>query len=290
MVVAANRRVGATAGVAGAGLSADAVLPRPLATSLSGGMARSLEFDFLGAACPKISQDQFEIDFRSELSSVKEWIANHNWPTTTRPNLHIVVSDCFRISKSLVPAWSGRKGHMEFPAWRVIARKAAIAHELTHVFFPNGNRLLAEGLAVYLQAEIGGNPAFPNFGRPLHDLVRELAPKMMPGFRPGDPASLEAIHLNELDAIATPSPLTLKVGTKVYGEEPRGQTHIYPLAGSFVRHLIETRGLESFHRLYSLTPLVPLHQDAGVAERWADIYGSPLQSIESEWRSMIAGR
>ncbi len=41
---------------------------------------------------------------------------------------------------------------MEFPAWRVNAGKAAILHELAHVFFPNGNRFLAEGLAVYLQA------------------------------------------------------------------------------------------------------------------------------------------
>ena len=62
---------------------------------------------------------------------------------------------------------------MEFPAWRVEARKAAIAHELVHVFYPNANRFLAEGFAVYLQDEIGGNPAFPNFGRPLHALVLE---------------------------------------------------------------------------------------------------------------------
>ncbi len=37
--------------------------------------------------------------------------------------------------------------------------------------------LLAEGLAVYLQAEIGRNPAFPNFGWPLHALARELMPE-----------------------------------------------------------------------------------------------------------------
>jgi hypothetical protein len=33
---------------------------------------------------------------------------------------------------------------MEFPAWRVMAGEAAIMHELVHVYFPNGNRLLAE--------------------------------------------------------------------------------------------------------------------------------------------------
>jgi hypothetical protein len=89
------------------------------------------------------------------------------------PELRVVVSDQYQISKSLVPAWSGRAGQMEFPSRRVIAREAAIAHELIHVFFPNGNRFLAEGLAVYVQTAIGGNPAFPNFGKPLHELVRE---------------------------------------------------------------------------------------------------------------------
>ena len=56
---------------------------------------------------------------------------------------------------------------MEFPAWRVLARKAAILHELVHVFFPSGNRFLAEGLAVHLQAEIGGNPVTRSSGRRL---------------------------------------------------------------------------------------------------------------------------
>jgi len=104
---------------------------------------------------------------------------------------------------------------MEFPSWRVASRKAAIAHELVHVFFPSGNRFLAEGLAVYLQAEIGGNPAFPNFGRPLHELARKLLREMIPSFSPGHPDSLAQLHLADLDAIATPSPLELKVSQEV---------------------------------------------------------------------------
>ena len=204
------------------------------------------------------------------------------------PQLHVVVSDRYKISKSLVPAWSGRAGHMEFPAWRVLARKAAIMHELVHVFFPNGNRFLAEGLAVYLQAAIGGNPAFPNFGKPLHENTRERFEEMARALSRGDRQSLELVHLAELDAIATPSPLTLRVGHDVYGEEPRGQSFIYPIAGSFVQFLVETRGMDMFRALYLQTPLVPHAQNAGSPERWMDVYDVPFNDLENEWKAMIA--
>jgi hypothetical protein len=233
-------------------------------------------------------QDEFKADFSRELSRLDRWAADRQWPPLPAPKLQVVVSDRFKISRSLVPAWSGNAGHMEFPAWRVSARKAAIAHELVHVFFPNGNRFLAEGLAVYLQAEIGGNPAFPNFGRPLHELVRELLQEMVPGFSRGDPASLEQIRLAELDKIATPGPLVLSVGQDFYGEEPRGQARIYPIAGSFVQFLVETRGLEKFREIYLKTPLVPLTQDAGLPDRWKNVYNVSLAALECEWKIFIA--
>jgi hypothetical protein len=178
---------------------------------------------------------------------------------------------------------------MEFPTWRVIARKAAISHELVHVFLPNGNRFLAEGLAVHVQAKIGGNQAFPNFGRPLHTMVREFLPAMVPQFRQGDPVSLEPLHLSDLDCIATPSPLTLRVGNNFYDEGPRGQAHVYPIAGSFVQHLIESHGLQSFRLLYERTPMVPLRQDAGLLARWNEVYGASFSELEAEWKAMIVG-
>ncbi len=131
-----------------------------------------------------------------------------------------------------MPAWPGGAGQMEFPAWRVNAGKAAILHELADVFFPNGNRFLAEGLAVYLQAGIGGNPAFPNFGRPLHEAAGECLQDMPAGGLSADKPGLEQLHLADLDAIATPSPLTLRVGREVYGEDKRGQAFLYAIAGS----------------------------------------------------------
>ena len=186
-------------------------------------------------------------------------------------------------------AWDGHPGRMEFPAWRVIAGKAAITHELVHVFFPNGNRFLAEGLAIYLQSAIGANPAFPNFGRPLHDLARKLLQEMVPGFSRGDPSSLKQVHLCELDEIPTPRPLTLRVGQEFYGEEPRGQARIYSIAGSFTQFLIEARGLERFYALYSETPLSPLAQNAGMLERWLSVYDVSLSELEYEWKTMLAG-
>ena len=209
---------------------------------------------------------EFQIDFCRELTRLKKWAADRHWPGLPTPEFHVVVSDRYRISKSLVPAWSGRTGHMEFPTWRVIARKAAIAHELVHVFFPNGNRLLAEGLAVYLQAEIGSNPAFPNFGRPLHELVRERLRDMVPGFstrRPRQSRTAPSCRTRrDRDAKSADAQ---RSGTISTARSRADRRIIYPIAGSFVQHLIESRGLESFRALYERTPLVPLHQDCRIA-------------------------
>ncbi len=63
----------------------------------------------------------------------------------------------------------------EFPANRVAAGEAAVAHELVHVFFPNANRMLAEGLAVHLHQCVAPNPAFPNFKNGLTSACSAIA-------------------------------------------------------------------------------------------------------------------
>jgi hypothetical protein len=258
-------------------------------------------FEFESGIEGQAEQDCFKEDFARELEGLEHWSAEHDWISFKRavPNLTVVVSERFNISKSLVPAWNGWAGHMEFPARRVLAGKAAVLHELVHVFFPSGNRFLAEGLAVHLQAEIGGNPAFPNFGRPLHALagerMRDMAGQVEvnggAAFKPAPASEIFAgIRLDELDAIATPSPLTLHVGENFYDEDPQGQACIYPIVGSFVRFLIETRGVERFRRLYLETPLMPRRQDAGPPHRWSGVYGVSLADLEQEWKSLIAGK
>jgi hypothetical protein len=241
---------------------------------------------------PGLSQlqaERFKVDFCRELNALREWSVQQQWLPMPDADLKVFVSTAFKISKSLVPAWFGEGGRMEFPTWRVAAGKAAVLHELVHVFWPNANRLLAEGLAVYLQAAIGGNPAFPNFGRPLHEVARERLAEMLPAFTRGVPASLAPLHLGGLDAIATPSPLTLDIGRDHYGEDAHGQACIYPIAGSFSEFLIATRGLARFRALYSSTPLRPMQRDAGSPQRWIEIYELSLADLAAEWKSFISG-
>jgi hypothetical protein len=240
------------------------------------------------ASLSPAQQDTFKADFWREAAILKQWSRREKWLPATSVNLEIFVSDEYKISRSLVPAAIGLTGRMEFPAWKAIAGEAAILHELVHVYFPNGNRLLAEGLAIFLQATIGGNPAFPNFGRPLHEMVRELAREIVPEYVLGKPESLEKIRLADLDRIATPSPLRLRIGRYLYEDTPVGQAHIYPIAGSFVQFLVETHGMKKFRALFARTPLVPFGRDAGSHDRWIDIYGLSLTDLEQQWRSIMS--
>jgi hypothetical protein len=227
-------------------------------------------------------------DIVREIARLERWCAGHGWHHGT-PALDVIVANRFRISKSLVPAWNGHTGRMEIPASRAARGQAAIMHELVHILLPNANRFLAEALAIYLQAAIGGNPAFPNFGRPLHGVAREVLRKLVPEFPVRESAWLEMIRLAELDLIATPAPLSLRIGAEFYGEDQRGQTCIYPLVGSLAQHLIEAHGLERFHAVYSQTPLVPFEPSAGAADRWLYVYGRSLAELEREWKLMIGG-
>jgi hypothetical protein len=235
------------------------------------------------------TQQEFRQDLHRDLERLADWAAAQRWPYLL-PRLDITVSRKYRISRSLVPAWYGRVGFMEFPSSRVIARRAAIAHELVHVIFPNANRLLAEGLAIYLQAEIGGNPAFPNFGRPLHEQALELMWKMQPQGADSNTKSFDWIELSQLERIATPNPLEMRVGPDFYGEEARGQGHLYPLAGSFVQYLVETYGMEKFRALYARTPLIPSQSDAGTPNRWTDAYGLSFEDLAGCWKSFLGER
>jgi hypothetical protein len=239
------------------------------------------------AALTEAQRIEFKDDVCREIIHLQEWAADLDWIEFPVPGLKIIISDRYSISKSLVPAWSGRRGYMEFPTRRVASRKAAIMHELVHVFFPNGNRFLAEGLAVHLQDSIGGNPAFPNFGKSLHWNVCERLLEMTPHNSTEDPLGLGQIHLAELDLIPTPNPLTLRVGAELYGEDQRGQAFVYPVAGSFVQFLLETLGVDRFRSLYTQTQLLPLVLNAGSLDRWPDVYCMTLADLENEWKSMI---
>jgi hypothetical protein len=282
-----------------AGTEAEPFRPGACTATLANGggnVTATLNFDgkVEGTTYPSLSptgQEEFKVLFCRELDCLENWCVQNHWlPSAPPTHLNIFVSDEYKVSKALRPAAIGQRGRMEFPAWKVVAGEAAVMHELVHVYFPNGNRLLAEGLAIYLQATIGGNPAFPNFGRPLHDVARELLPKMVPEFASGDLTSLEKLRIGDLDKIATPSGLRLRVGPNLYQIDSVGQAHLYPIVGSFVQFIIEAEGLDKFRSLFMRTPLEPFERNAGSPARWAEVYEASLDELERKWKSKMAER
>ncbi len=241
-------------------------------------------------------QDAFKAAFLRDLARVEKFFIGRGWlrkPIVPPPQLgsllrrtlfdlhdvdfRVAIGMQFPVSRSLVPASVGQRGQMEFPAPDAMLGQAATAHEITHVFFPNGSRLLAEGFAVFVQQQIGGNPAFPNFGEPLHGFLRALTCPPPGGGQPAIPFS--AINLSYMDGLATPSNLTL--------ETDGNSTHAYAVAGSFVEFLIEIGGWTKFRRLYDETPLIPLERNGGAPGRWRRIYKASLRELEADWKAMI---
>jgi hypothetical protein len=263
-----------------------------------------VRFQFIGsqerATHPSLSAEQqgrFKMSFGTEVKAVKSWFVEQGWiddrdsnPMLTSPAfgrahlpaaLQVLVSDECRFARALWPAWIGKRGVMEFPEHRVANGEANVAHELVHVFFPNANRMLAEGIAVYLQQKIGGNPAFPNFGKELHQMVRDFG-----GVRDSG-RILSKLSLMSLDKIATPNDLFLRIGRTVY---PSRTGFPYLVAGSFIQFLIENVpiGLDKFSDLYAQTPLIPMKYDSGKPDRWKTVYGFSLAQLEFRWKSFIS--
>jgi hypothetical protein len=217
--------------------------------------------DRVTVAAPASAPQAFRDDMRKAVVDVCGW-----WGATFAGRLAIEIDDAPGPSMALVPAWRGERGRMIFRARAVRERSAATVHEVVHVFAPNANRFLAEGLAVYGHEKLRGPSAYPNFARDLHAAARELAPQ----------ADLAA-----LERLATPARLELPGGLT----EPQG----YVVAGSFVRVLVERHGLDRFRALYAETPLVPGGRDPGDPARWRRTYGVPFAALVAEWRGVVEG-
>jgi hypothetical protein len=169
------------------------------------------------------------------------------WGATWSEPIRIHVSRAYRISRALVPGALGNRGFLEMPLHRVRENTGGLLHDIVHIYAPNTNRFLAEGLAVYLHAKLAGNPAFPNFG----DDLRRLAVRGLSGVE----------SLDALNRVQTPHPLGTVMEEKT----------AYILAGSFVGFVIERYGLASFRSVY----------EAGSYEQ---VYGKSLGMLEREWR------
>lgn len=200
----------------------------------------------------------FQSEMQRARDKVREW-----WGATFEGSIAIETSTTRMLSMALIPAWRGERGLMIFGAKRVQAGEAATVHEMIHVYAPNANRFLAEGLAVYGHDLLGGPPAYPNFAKSLNEIA-------------GRSASREL--LLTLERTATPAALE---ETSKEGEA---------IAGSLVKFLIERHGMEKFRLLYGLTPLAPMRREPGAAARWQQVYGESFAAIVDTWLATLLGQ
>jgi hypothetical protein len=205
-------------------------------------------------------RDGFQGQIRQAIDSVCRW-----WGPAFDGAFTVHVKDSRGPSMALVPAWRGSRGDMLFRAGVVRRGEAATVHEVVHVFAPNANRFLAEGLAVYAHEYLNGPSAYPNFGEDLHRAAKPLAAT-------ADIATLEQMA----------TPVVLALDGRLDGKQA------YIVAGSFVRFLIERHGMDRFRSLYELTPLRPGERDAGSPERWGETIGIPLEQAIAEWRDHLS--
>lgn len=193
----------------------------------------------------------------AERERVRAW-----WGNTFKGTVRVHITDDVRVGMSLVPAWRGDRGEIDMPPARVRKGDAASLHELVHVYAPNANRMLAEGLAVDGQDLLVKRPIFPTYGRPLHAQAAAVA---------------DQFRIVSLERLAVPKFLAVRPYRRA----------AYLIAGSFVRFLIERYGMDKFRALYALTPLKAHQRYAGDPERWQTIYGKPLTALEREWRAFL---
>jgi hypothetical protein len=202
------------------------------------------------------------VAFQSEMQrtrvKVRDW-----WGASFEGSISIQTNTERVLSMALIPAWRGERGQMIFGAKRVNAGEAATVHEMIHVYAPNANRFLAEGLAVYGHDLLGGPPAYPNFGKSLDDIAGRSANREL---------------AMALERTPTPNPLE--------SVSPEGEA----IAGSFVKFLIERHGMDKFRALYALTPLAPMQRDPGELARWQQIYGQSFEAIVDAWLTTLPRR
>jgi hypothetical protein len=277
---------------------------------------------------PSVSPTQqaaFQELFREQLAAIQNQLAIYGWlsPAASLPprlisgpyrpaaDFHVSVSEQYNKSEGLLPVWLGQRGWIEFPAYRVAAGQGAITHELVHALFPNGNRMLAEGLAVYLQFKLAPKiPVFPNFGFNLEISVLDFMESSSKD-KHNPTEALWLMDLGALEQISTPDELSLRIGRdRPLGAQPGNMEPdpeevktIYAVVGSIVGMLLDAPFIndvftaENFGALYQETPLYPLERECGAPERWGKCYlgkdeqGNPkkysFQEIGLLWKTYM---
>lgn len=139
-------------------------------------------------------------------------------------------------------------------------------HEVVHLYSSTFGRtvaLFSEGLAVAFQINAPAGETSPKWnGTPLHNLARGFRQqgRLAPLASIVDTAGFRAIDANVA----------------------------YPEAGSFVRFLIDTHGLDRIKQLYGLSRQGDTGQRA--SEIFAGVYGQSLVEAERAWWAMLDAR
>jgi hypothetical protein len=139
-------------------------------------------------------------------------------------------------------------------------------HEVIHLFgslFGNPVALWSEGMAVAFQMNApGGDYSARWNGTPVHAAARQFRQQ---GRLVPIADLLETNSFRRFDSNVT-----------------------YPQAGSFVRYLLDTYGLETWKRLYGLGG--PADTAAAVREHFESIYGLTITAVEADWLAVIETR
>ena len=223
-------------------------------TALDAGAEPEMTFSLSGVRSTAAAA--FQSEMARARAKVRDWGG-----ATFEGSISVQATTGQVLSMALIPAWRGERGRMIFGAKRVEAGEAATVHEMIHVYAPNANRFLAEGLAVYGHELLDGPPAYPNFGKSLDDIARRGANREL---------------MLALERTATPNPLE--------NASKEGEA----IAGSFVKFVIERHGMDKFRLLYALTPLAPKQRDPGELGRWQQVYGESFEGMVDAWLIMLA--
>jgi len=128
-------------------------IARALLITAAIGASAEPEMTFKLSAINSSAASAFQSEMRRAWIKVREW-----WGATFEGSISIQTNTERVLSMALIPAWRGERGQIIFGAKRVNAGEAATVHEMIHVYAPNANRFLAEGLAVYGHDLLGGPP------------------------------------------------------------------------------------------------------------------------------------
>jgi len=208
-------------------------------------------------ACEGISVVSAELTHKEAMSYCEYAVRERKkvekyWGPTWQEPIVVKVGSGYAIAQALVIN-GGKPGVVEMPLARARDRTGALLHELTHNYAFSANRFLYEGLGVYLQDKVGAARSFPNFGRPLDNAAAEAARGV---------ASLDV-----LNTVRFPRPLSTVMENQA----------AYLLAGSFVKFLIDKKGLEKFRAVYA-------------SGDYEAVYNVPFSALEREWRSHLPRR